>query len=100
MQSAQVFERSMKNMESADHRRSLFDEMMFKNNKVYFEDDSKELTMEPKKPLSLWTLFLDAIQRYPRLKKLKNVIERSKIEKDSYDQMMKRQMLEDYIIKK
>lgn len=96
----QVFQKSMKLMESADHRRSLFEEMMFLNNKVYFEDDTKELTMEPKKPLSLWTLFLDAVQRYPRLKKLKDIIERSKIEKSSYDQMMKQRMLEDYIIKK
>ena len=73
---------------------------MFLNNKVYFDNDDKDLTMEPKKPVSLWTFFLDAIQRYPRFKKLKNIIERAKIEKDSYDQLVKRKCFEEYFLKK
>ena len=34
-------------------------------------------------------LFLDAIQRYPRLTRLKDVIERAGIEKNSYEQEQK-----------
>ena len=48
-------------MKNPDHRKALFEEMMSLNNKVYFEDETKPLTMEPKKPVSLWTFFLDAI---------------------------------------
>ena len=52
----------------------MFEEMMSGNKKVNFEAQEGEMLMQPVKEKSLWHLFLDAIQRYPRLEKLKDII--------------------------
>lgn len=80
----------------------MFDEMMNRNHKVNFDlvDDDDPLTMETPKPQSLWMLFVEAIQRYPRMQKLKDVIDKAFVEKDSFEQDEKRKILENYILQK
>jgi hypothetical protein len=65
----------------------MFDEMMTQQRRVNFEgEEGEEFLLPPKSDKSLWMLFLDAIQRYPRLTRLKDVIDRAGIEKNSYEQ--------------
>lgn len=42
---------------------------------------------------SLWMLFLDAIQRFPKFQRLKNIIEEANAERDSLEQKEKRAAL-------
>ena len=46
---------------------------------------------------SLWMLFLDAIQRFPKFQRLKNIIEEANAERDSLEQQEKRAALQRFL---
>jgi len=54
----------------------------------HFEFDGDQSKYKQHK--SLWQLFLDAIQQCPKMDRLKNVIKRASVERDSYEQDLKR----------
>ena len=51
-------------------------------------------------PDSLWLLFLEAIQRNPRMQKLKDIIDRANAVRNTYEQEQKKKDLETYMLQK
>ena len=56
-------------------------------------DGEPQLSRRP----SLWMLFLDAIQRFPKFQRLKNIIEEANAERDSLEQQEKRAALQRFL---
>lgn len=94
-----VFNKTMQMMKGPEHRQALFDEMMNKT-KVNFDCEDEDLVFERECRESLWMLFLEAIQKYPRMQKLKDVIDRAAVFQNTFEQEQKRVALENYLLMK
>ena len=76
-------------------RNNLFEEMKASEYNLGVNSTSGEWDLT--KPKSLWSIFLEAIQRNPKLLQLKAMIRRADIERHSSNQVEKKKNLESFL---
>ena len=80
------------------YQNNLF-EFMMSSNQSFVKGLGEDNHHFAKRP-SLWMLFLDAIQRFPKFQRLKDIIDAAKAERNSIEQQEKRDALEKFLKQK